>query len=81
MRQVQGARGLVGRIANNAVMTTTATSSYSTDKHHDKREYRRQRTDSRDVQHKKKTVDKKVTLDEKTRQEIIAEENRVPQLS
>ena len=32
-----------------------------------------------EVQHKKKTVDKKPTLDEITRQEIIAEENRVRQ--
>jgi len=110
LRLVQGARGLVGRIANNAVMTTSSSSSsYSTDKHHGKREYRRQGTDSRvatmasaaavaaaaitysyggkeeekvagaEVQHKKKTVDKKPTLDEITRQEIIAEENRVRQ--
>ena len=108
LRLVQGARGLVGRIANNAVMTTSSSSSYSTDKHHGKREYRRQGTDSRvatmasaaavaaaaitysyggkeekvggaEIQHKKKTVDKKATLDEITRQEIIAEENRVRQ--
>jgi len=90
LRAVQGVRVLASRLGSRTTPLVT-TASYSTNRHHNRKEYRRQKSEKSDrrlptmaaglaVAAVGVSLQKKKSIEDITNQEILDEENRIRQL-